>query len=68
MPRGARSASVRWWLFSAISSNFAFWTTWRNQKHIASTAKTTMVATWRMANLTPIRLRSSVTAISFGPT
>ncbi len=41
IPRGARSASVRWWLFSAISSNFAFWTTWSAQKLTASIEKTT---------------------------
>ena len=39
-PRGARSASVRWWLFSAISSNFACWTTCSTQKLTASTANT----------------------------
>ena len=31
-PRGARSGSVRWWLFSAISRNLACWKTWKNQK------------------------------------
>ena len=32
MPRGARRVSVRWWLFSAISLNWACCTTWKNQK------------------------------------
>ena len=35
-PRGARSVSVRWWLFSAISWNLACCTTWKNQKPPAS--------------------------------
>ena len=36
--RAARAArSVRWWLFSAISSNFACWTTCSTQKLTAST-------------------------------
>jgi len=39
IPRGARSASVRWWLFSAISSNLACSTTCITQKPTASVEK-----------------------------
>ena len=35
-PRGARSGSSRWWLFSAISWNFSCWMIWKNQKLPAS--------------------------------
>ena len=42
-PRGARSASVRWWLFSAISSNFACCTTCSTQKLTARIENTTVI-------------------------
>ena len=45
MPRGARRVSVRWWLFSAISLNWACWTTWKNQNPQASRPKATPIDT-----------------------
>ena len=46
-PRGARSGSSRWWLFSAISWNFACWMIWKNQKLAASMANNTTATTRR---------------------
>ena len=44
-PRGAGSGSRRRWLFSAISSNFWCWATWKTQNATASAAKTTATTT-----------------------
>ena len=49
MLRGGRSGSVRWWLFSAISLNFSFSTTWSTQNDTASAVNTT----FQLAELLP---------------
>ena len=58
-PRGARSGSVRWWLFSAISRNFSCCTTWKYQNASASAAKTTVTATWTTISRVASLRRSS---------
>ena len=63
IPRGARSASVRWWLFSAISSNFACSTTCSTQKLTARIENTTVRTYCRSDMRIVIRRRSSCDAI-----
>ena len=64
MPRGARSVSVRWWLFSAISLNLACCTTWKNQNPQASRPNATPIATLNALRRVVSRRRSSAIAIN----
>src|SRR5262245_28088267 len=66
-PRGARSASVRWWLFSAISSNLACCTTCSTQKLTARIEKTTVIPYCRIVRRVVMRRRSSINAINSPP-
>ena len=62
-PRGARSASVRWWLFSAISAYFACCTTWSTQKLTASTENMTVMPYCSTVSRSEILRQSSIRAI-----
>src|SRR5581483_2567428 len=58
-PRGARNGSVRWWLFSASSSNFACCTTCSIQKPNTRTPNSTPIDTCSTDRRISSRRRSS---------
>src|SRR5215831_14004222 len=64
-PRGARSASVRWWLFSAISSYFACCRTCSVQKLTASTQNSAPMMNCRPFSRRLALRRSSTMGISY---